>query len=91
MIRIPPALQPGDIIGITCPAGYMEYRQAADCIATLQRWGFEVWVGRTLGSASKNYFSGTDEERRDELQAMLDAPEIKAILCGRGENDTFMA
>lgn len=84
MIRIPPPLQPGDLIGITCPAGYMEYQQAADCIATLQRWGYEVLAGHTLRSKSKNYFSGTDNERREEFQAMLDAPEVKAILCGRG-------
>jgi muramoyltetrapeptide carboxypeptidase len=41
-------------------------------------------VGKTLGSRSKNYFSAPDKERRDELQAMLDDENIKAILCGRG-------
>jgi muramoyltetrapeptide carboxypeptidase len=41
-------------------------------------------VGKTLGSNSQNYFSATDEERRDELQAMLDDKNINAILCGRG-------
>jgi len=41
-------------------------------------------VGKTLGSASANYFSGTDEERLNELQAMLDNDSINAILCGRG-------
>ena len=41
-------------------------------------------VGKTLGSSSANYFSGSDEERLDELQAMLDDESIKAILCGRG-------
>ena len=41
-------------------------------------------VGKTVGSDSENYFSGTDEERLDELQAMLDNENIKAILCGRG-------
>jgi muramoyltetrapeptide carboxypeptidase len=41
-------------------------------------------VGKTLGSGSDNYFSGTDEDRADELQAMLDDNGINAILCGRG-------
>jgi muramoyltetrapeptide carboxypeptidase len=40
-------------------------------------------VGKTLGSNSANYFSGTDEERLNELQAMLDDDSIHAILCGR--------
>lgn len=84
MIRIPPYLKKGAIIGITCPAGYMPKEKAVLCIETLQRWGFQVMVGKTLGSNSINYFSGTDEERLTELQAMLDSDEINAILFGRG-------
>lgn len=80
----PENLKKGDTIGITCPAGYMEYKNAETCIRTLQQWGYEVMVGKTLGSKSKNYFSGTDNDRCDELQAMLDDPGINAILCGRG-------
>lgn len=83
-MKIPPYLQPGDTIAITCPAGYMPLEKAATCISVLQQWGYEVLVGKTLGSKSKTYFSGTDEERLNEFQAMLDAPEVKAILCGRG-------
>lgn len=84
MIKIPPYLKKGDTIGITCPAGYMAKEKAQTCIDTLQQWGFEVMVGKTLGSASATYFSGTDEERLHEFQAMLDDDSIKAILCGRG-------
>ncbi len=84
MIKIPSYLKKGDTIGITCPAGYMAAEKAQACINTLQSWGFDVMVGKTLGSNSKNYFSGTDEERRDELQAMLDDENINAILFGRG-------
>jgi muramoyltetrapeptide carboxypeptidase len=84
MIKIPPYLKKSSTIGITCPAGYMSKEKAALCIETLQRWGFQVMVGNTLGSNSINYFSGTDEERLTELQAMLDSDEIDAILFGRG-------
>lgn len=84
MIKIPPYLQKGDTIGITLPAGYMTKEKAQTCIDALQKWGYEVLVGKTLGSKSKTYFSGTDEERLNEFQAMLDEPSIKAILCGRG-------
>lgn len=83
-IKEPEFLKKGDVIGITCPAGYMAAEKAQTCIETLQQWGFEVMVGKTLGSASQNYFSGTDEERLDELQAMLDDKRIKAVLFGRG-------
>lgn len=84
MVKIPPYLKKGDCIGITCPAGYMPANRAQACIHILQSWGFEVMMGKTLGSRSKNYFSATDQERLDELQAMLDDATIKAILFGRG-------
>ena len=83
-MKIPSYLKKGQTIGITCPAGYMNTEKAQTCITTLQSWGFEVMVGKTLGSSSKNYFSGTDEDRRDELQAMMDDDNIHAILFGRG-------
>lgn len=84
MIKIPPYLKKGDTIGITCPAGYMAKEKAQTCIDTLQSWGFQVMVGKTLGNESGNYFSGTDEQRLFEMQAMLDDENIQAILCGRG-------
>ncbi|MGC4038755.1 MAG: LD-carboxypeptidase [Chitinophagaceae bacterium] len=84
MITNPPYLQPGDTIGIVCPAGYMSLQKAETCIATLKDWGYTVKVGATLGSDSSNYFSGTDEERLNDFQNMLDDDEVKAILCGRG-------
>ncbi len=84
MIKIPPYLKKGDTIGITCPAGYMALEKAQTCINTLQQWGFNVMVGKTLGSNSVNYFSGSDEERLQELQAMMDSDTINAILFGRG-------
>jgi len=84
MVRIPSYLEPGDTIGITCPAGYMAAAKAQTCIDTLQQWGYQVKVGATLGSDSANYFSGTDEERLHDFQSMLDDDTVKAILCGRG-------
>lgn len=85
MVKTPPYLNPGDTIGIVCPSGYMAYEKAAECIRVLQEeWGYKVKIGKTLGSASETYFSGTDEERLDDFQQMLDDDEVKAVLCGRG-------
>ncbi|MEJ7610894.1 MAG: LD-carboxypeptidase [Ferruginibacter sp.] len=81
---IPPYLKAGDTIAITCPAGYMPAENAATCIETLLLEGYRVMAGETLGSASQNYFSGTDEERATEMQYYLDDKNIKAILCARG-------
>jgi muramoyltetrapeptide carboxypeptidase len=83
MITIPPYLKPGDTIGILCPSGYMLYEKASTSIKTLTEWGFNIVIGKTLGHQF-NYFSGTDEERLDDLQQMLDDENIKAIFCARG-------
>ncbi|RYY49750.1 MAG: LD-carboxypeptidase [Chitinophagaceae bacterium] len=81
---IPPYLKKNDLIAITCPAGYMATEKAQTCIDTLKAWGYQVRIGETLGSDSANYFSGTDEERAAELQALLNDSSVKAILFGRG-------
>ena len=84
MIKTPPYLQPGDTIGIVCPAGYMPVEKVSECIRVLnEEWGFTTKVGKTVGNQF-NYFSGTDEERLSDFQQMLDDDEVKAVLCARG-------
>ena len=84
MIKTPPYLEKGDTIGIVCPAGYMPVEKASECIRVLnEEWGFLTKVGKTLGNEF-NYFSGTDEERLNDFQQMLDDDEVKAVLCARG-------
>ena len=53
MIKIPPYLKKGDLIGIVCPAGICPKRK---CIRVLQEWGFTVRVGKSLGNQF-HYFS----------------------------------
>ncbi len=85
MIKSPPYLEKGDLIGLVCPAGYMAEDKVAECVRVLtEEWGYRVKTGKTIGGSSNNYFSGTDQERLDDLQEMFDNPEVKAILCARG-------
>lgn len=81
---LPPYLQPGDTIGLVCPAGYMAPDKWQFCVTQLQAWGYSVKLGATMYSDSANYFSGDDDARLADLQTLLDDPEVKAILCGRG-------
>lgn len=81
---IPPYLKKGDTIGIVAPAGFMPIEKMQTCIDTLDSWGYTVQLGETTHSNSQNYFSGTDEERLNDFQQMLDDKNIKAILCARG-------
>ena len=84
MIKLPPYLKKGDCIGIVAPAGFMPLDKMETCVNTLQDWGYTVRLGATTHSQSSNYFSGTDEERLNDLQEMLDDKEVNAILCARG-------
>ncbi|MEO6914707.1 MAG: LD-carboxypeptidase [Chitinophagaceae bacterium] len=84
MIKIPPYLTKGDTIGMVCPAGYMSREKVEACMNSLQAAGYHVVLGNTVGGSSETYFSGTDEERLDDLQMMIDDDKIKAILCARG-------
>lgn len=79
----PSHLQPGDTIGIVCPSGYIPLEKVQICIQTLEKWGYQVKLGKTVG-AKKDSFSGTDEQRSHDLQTMLDDASVKAILCARG-------
>jgi muramoyltetrapeptide carboxypeptidase len=66
-----------------CPSGYMQFEKMQNCIQVLQQWGFQVKTGKTINN-QYNYFSGTDEERLDDLQEMLDDENVKAVFCARG-------
>lgn len=83
IVKHPPYLKRGDVIGITCPAGYVSEERVCFAVETLKLWGFKVKIGKTVGN-EYNYFSGTDAERLQDIQQMLDDPSIKAILMGRG-------
>ena len=80
---IPPYLKAGDTIGITCPAGFMEPEELAPALAILKDWGFLVRIGFTVGRKDFS-FGGTDTERAEDLQQMMDDPGISAIMCARG-------
>ncbi len=79
----PPYLKEGSVIGITCPSGYVSEARVAYAITVLEKWGFRIKKGSTIGT-EHFYFSGTDDERLTDLQQMMDDPGIDAILMGRG-------
>lgn len=84
----PPYLKKGDKIGILATARKISKQDIEPAIAILKSLGLEVVLGKNL-FRSDNQFSGTDEQRAADLQAMLDDPSIKAIISARGGYGTI--
>ncbi len=82
-LKIPPYLKAGDVIGITCPAGFITLEEIQPAVQQMQSWGFQIEIGKTVGKRSFT-LGGTDAERATDLQYMLNNPNIKAIMCARG-------
>lgn len=83
MMQIPRFLNKGDLIGITCPSGFLNRENTVNAQKVLEEKGFRVVQSCTVG-AGDFYFAGSDRLRLEELQYQLDHPEFKAILMGRG-------
>jgi len=81
--KIPPYLKKGDLIGITCPSGFITVEECASAMNKMIEWGFNIRLGMTVGARDFT-FAGTDEERSKDLQQMIDDPLVKAIMLGRG-------
>lgn len=82
-VSIPPYLKKGDTIGICCPAGYITLDDIQPAVFKLKEWGYNVKPGETIGKKDFT-FGGTDQERANDLQQMIDDKTIKAIMCARG-------
>ncbi len=82
-VKIPPYLNKGDTIGITCPSGFITWEDIQPAVKKMQEWGFEIRVGDTVGARDFT-FAGSDEQRAKDFQNMLDDPSINAIMLGRG-------
>jgi muramoyltetrapeptide carboxypeptidase len=82
-VSIPPYLKKGDMVGICCPAGYITTEDIQPAVLKLKEWGYNIKTGDTIGKKDFT-FGGTDQERANDLQQMINDKTIKAILCARG-------
>ncbi|HLO59626.1 MAG TPA: LD-carboxypeptidase [Bacteroidales bacterium] len=87
MIR-PPYLKKGDRISIVAPAGTLVKNEIAEACDLMQEWGVEPVFGKHLFRKQQS-FAGTDAQRAEDFQHMLDDPSIRAIICARGGYGTI--
>lgn len=82
-MKIPQKLKIGDKIGLISTARKVSRLDMNYAINIFKSWGLEVIYGDNL-FCSDNQFSGTDEQRVNDLQFMINDESIKAIFCARG-------
>ena len=79
----PPALQPGDTVGIIAPASDIKADLLQRGCATLERLGYRPFYFDSILERDL-YFAGGRERRLRELHDMFEREEVRAILCARG-------
>lgn len=79
----PPALQPGDTIGIVAPASNVKRGELEAGCEALRHAGYQPFYFESILDKDL-YFAGSVERRARELEAMFERPDVKAIVCARG-------
>ena len=81
-------LQKGDKIGIISTARKITKEELESAIKIIEGWGLTIVLGKNIYNDS-NQFSGTINERANDLQCMIEDKQVKAILCARGGYGTI--
>lgn len=79
----PPALRPGDKVGIVAPASNIQRELLAQGCAGLRHLGYEPFYFDSIFERDL-YFAGSVERRTQELEEMFERDDVRAIVCARG-------
>jgi muramoyltetrapeptide carboxypeptidase len=84
IVRVkPPALQPGDTVGVIAPASNIKRDSLAAGLERLQGMGYRTAFLPSIFD-EELYFAGSIERRTRELEEMFVRPEVRAVVCARG-------
>ena len=79
----PPALRPGDTVGIVAPASNLKRPDLDAGCEALRRAGYRPFFFDTILEQDL-YFAGSVERRVRELEDMFVRDDVRAIVCARG-------
>jgi len=83
MVR-PPLLKQGDTIAIAAPGRKVSKSEMVEAISVFESWGLRVKLSPNLFSEKHSYLAGTDDERLNDLQMLIDDENVNAIIAARG-------
>lgn len=82
--RLPPALSPGDMVGIIAPAGASGRAERLERVRhTIAGMGLVPRMGQFVGEQF-GYLAGTDAQRASDINTFYADPEVKALFAMRG-------
>jgi muramoyltetrapeptide carboxypeptidase len=79
----PPALKPGDMVGVVAPASNVRRGDLEAGCEGLRRAGYRPFYFDSILDQDL-YFAGSVERRSRELEEMFAREEVRAIVCARG-------
>jgi len=79
----PPALRPGDTVGIVASASNIKQADLEAGCEALRRVGYRPFYLDSILDRDV-YFAGSVERRVRELEEMFERDEVRAVLCARG-------
>ncbi|SPE45204.1 putative murein peptide carboxypeptidase [Candidatus Sulfotelmatobacter sp. SbA7] len=79
----PPALQPGDTVGIVAPASNIKREPLDAGCEALRALGYVPFYFDSILDQDW-YFAGSVKRRAQELEDMFLRPQVRAIVCARG-------
>src|ERR1035438_2312292 len=79
----PPALRPGDTVGIVAPASNVKLADLAAGCEALRLAGYRPLYFDSILDQDL-YFAGSVQRRARELEEMFVREDVRAILCARG-------
>ena len=79
----PPALRPGDMVGIVAPASSVKRGDLEAGCEGLRGAGYRTFYFDSILDQDL-YFAGSVERRARELEEMFAREEVRAIVCARG-------
>jgi muramoyltetrapeptide carboxypeptidase len=84
IVRVkPPALRPGDTVGVVAPASTIKRDLLEAGLDRLHGMGYRTAFLPSIFDEDL-YFAGSIERRTRELEEMFVRPEVRAVVCARG-------
>jgi muramoyltetrapeptide carboxypeptidase len=81
---IAPFLRKNDTVAIVAPGRKIKKEELEAAQKIIHSWGLNTITAKNIFSTQHSYLSGSDEERLEDFQMMIDDGNVKAIICARG-------